>query len=72
VGGGAGAGCDSGSPADVRGREGNTDAEESPALGVTSVITGIEVTGSFGTPAKPGMPNWGNAGRPSRAVRRLL
>jgi len=35
------------------GREGETEAEESPTAGVTSVVRGIEGMGSDGTPPNP-------------------
>ena len=47
---------------------GNTDADESSAAVVTSVISGAEVAGSWGTPPNPGKPNWGYPCWPSMAV----
>ena len=68
MGGGAGADCCPCGAVDDCCSAGNTDADESSAAVVTSVISGAEVAGSWGTPPNPGKPNWGYPCWPSMAV----
>ena len=62
---GAGAGCGLGRCAVCCGRAGDAVVCALATPDVTSVMTGVESSGSAGMPPKPGMPNRGNAGLPS-------
>ena len=70
MGGGIGVDCCPCGTIDDSGSEGEAKAEESSTAVVTSVTTGAEATGRWGTPPKPCSPNCGYPYWLSMAVRR--